>query len=196
MNKLVKVFFRTSILFGAFFYAPISNAGQTLEVESNDTMSTAQEINRNRHYPEQFISGTNISQNVVKGSIKDANDVDWYKVYVPVGGETLHIISGDAFFQVFDGNRQKLGKRDYYDGRGAYGVCVKGPYSYMVAYIKVAGINGVKTKYSFTFGEANLDLYGDGPNNTIVYRKYYPYVGYITYLLHRVYGNMSNYNCE
>ena len=66
------------------------------EKESNNTVSEAQEIQRNNVIPSTVVKGKYEGQNVVSGKVSDASDVDWYKVYLPADSNTIFAINSTS----------------------------------------------------------------------------------------------------
>jgi hypothetical protein len=91
----------------------IAHAETVKEVDSNDTMETAQLIQANSETAEQAVSGNRPDQYVVSGktSLKDA---DWYKVYLSAGTQYVTCNDKSFSFKVIEPNGNVIASETYF----------------------------------------------------------------------------------
>lgn len=134
------------------------------EVEGNNEQSNAQEVPYNNPNPAKIIIGDYSGQSTLKGVLKDNNDVDWYKVYVPNEKKSIFSINSgtgnNIHFRVFDGNGNKLEDKDFnksYSFMGGYPFSLE-PSSDHYYFVEITSNGDSNIEYSFSLGDPNYDL--------------------------------------
>lgn len=133
------------------------------EVEGNDEQSNAQEVPYNNPNPDRIVSSSDWSdQNVLKGVLKDNNDVDWYKVYVPNGKRAIFSINLDAgkniHFNVLDENGNKIKSEDFTKPSNFMGAYPIGLNTSLGQYYFVEITSNENIEYSFSLGGPNYEV--------------------------------------
>lgn len=165
--------FVSSIVIALSLGSISASAARVNEVESNNTASEAQLIQRNNVNPSTVITGKYQGQNVVDGSISDASDVDWYRVYLPADNNTIFAmnstsLSYDSNIEILDENLNIVSAFKHIQDTKKLGAT---PYKVKISkegyyYVKISSVvrGG---KYLFTIGGPNytVDQYTyDSPN--------------------------------
>lgn len=165
MKKLITTLFTLSLLI-----TPTVNAfaagTTTAEVESNNSVATAQTINRNLVTAATTIDASYDGQNVVKGSLSSGTDVDWYKVYLPAGTQILSInstaLSSDGIWNIYSTDGDLIDRvyhtqnSSKYFGATPYKITIPSSAFY---YIKVASSSAnISGDYLFSIGNPNYNV--------------------------------------
>lgn len=132
------------------------------EVEPNDTMDTAQELEPNQTTTADNSAGTE-KVNMLYGKIS-LGDQDWYKVYFQSGKQYISLSSGEngAFFQVslYKENGELIDEwlhDESYKGSVGYDYDVTKGYHY----VKITGVTSYSGGYNLSVGDSRYYTGGD-----------------------------------
>lgn len=132
------------------------------EVEPNDTMDTAQELEPNQTTAADNSAGTE-KVNMLYGKIS-LGDQDWYKVYFQSGKQYISLSSGEneAFFQVslYKENGELIDEwfhDESYKGSVGYDYDVTKGYHY----VKITGVTSYSGGYNLSVGDPRYYTGGD-----------------------------------
>ena len=167
MKKLITTLCTLSLLIAPTVTA-FAASTSIYETESNDSIATAQEVSRNIVTAANTVYSRYDGQNVVKGSLSSSTDVDWYKVYLPEGKQTLSInstaLSSSGIWNIYDSDGNLIDAIHHtqnsskYPGATPYTVTIPSSNLY---YIEVtSGSSNSSGSYLFTIGNPNYSVDG------------------------------------
>ena len=147
---------------GAFTSTAHATTKSVYEVEPNDTMDTAQELEPNETSAATTSAGTE-KVNMLYGEIS-LGDQDWYKVYFDSGKQYISLSSGEdeAIFDValYNENGEQMYEWTHdesYKGSVGYDyVLTKGYY-----YVKITGVPSYSGSYNLSVGDPRYYTGGD-----------------------------------
>ena len=163
MKKLSATIFTLLVLFTSTVTAQAAT-NVTNEIENNDTVATAQEIQRNNSTAATTLDASYDGQHFLVGSLSSSDDVDWYKVSLPSGSQILTINSSDlssaGIWTIYDSDGNMIDKIYHTKVSTDYGVT---PYTVNIPslgyyYIKVSTDSTISGDYRFSIGSPNYGV--------------------------------------
>lgn len=171
MKKLSATIFTLLVLFTSTVTAQAAT-NVTNEIENNDTVATAQEIQRNNSTAATTLDASYDGQHFLVGSLSSSDDVDWYKVSLPAGKQILTINSSDlsstGIWSIFNSDGDLIYSTVHTKSTKDYGVT---PYTVNIPslgyyYVKVYTTSSISGNYRFSIGTPNYSL------NSVTYNAY------------------------
>lgn len=150
------------ICVGALANTAYAKTKYVYEVEPNDTMDTAQELEPNKTTAATTSAGTE-NVNMLYGNIS-LGDQDWYKVYFKSGRQYISLSSGkdEAIFKVvlYKENGEVIDEWTHdesYKGRIGYDYDLTEGYYY----VKIIGVPSYSGSYNLSVGDPEYYIGGD-----------------------------------
>ena len=164
MKKLITTLFTLLVLLTSTLTAQAATNNTTAEIENNNTVATAQEIQRNNLTAATTLDASYDGQHVLVGSLSSSDDVDWYKVSLPAGNQILTITSTDlssaGLWDIYTSDGELVTSIKHTKSTKDYGVT---PYNVNIPslgyyYVKVYTDSSASGDYRFSIGTPSYGL--------------------------------------